>query len=80
MPTTYRQPLWPTSHFRFQTLTGGRNPLLGKDPVVYEFGPREINVNDSLNNYDSMKSLKLVSGFTAIVLLVRRIRLLRQRR
>ncbi|WP_304976898.1 RagB/SusD family nutrient uptake outer membrane protein [Duncaniella muris] len=24
----------------------GRNPLLGKDPVVYEFGPREINVND----------------------------------
>ncbi|MDE5989873.1 MAG: RagB/SusD family nutrient uptake outer membrane protein [Duncaniella sp.] len=24
----------------------GRNPLLGKDPVAYEFGPREINVND----------------------------------
>lgn len=24
----------------------GRNPLLGKAPVAYEFGPREINVND----------------------------------
>ena len=24
----------------------GRNPLLGKDPVAYEFGPRETNVND----------------------------------